>query len=184
MDKFYQRCKENALMIVLFWITFTPLRPQDPSFLIQFFWADPMFLIAIRKALNFLQTEKLLFLFRYMLSKWISTNWLSFWLVQIFTVKYGPVSDPASSTMISRNVYLPFPVVTDRFILTVNNGSTPILFMMDVIGSDPAAKYSTDPMLSPAIYKDCKLFCDQFDQCFSTRSGTGTWSKKCWETLN
>ena len=59
--------------------------------------------------------------------------------------------------MISRNVYLPFPVVTDHFILTVNNGTTPILFMMDVIGSDPVTKYSVDPMLSPAIYKDCKL---------------------------
>jgi hypothetical protein len=29
--------------------------------------------------------------------------------------------------------------------------------MLDVIGSDPVTKYSVDPMLSPAIYKDCKL---------------------------
>ncbi len=28
--------------------------------------------------------------------------------------------------------------------------------MLDVIGSDPVTKYSVDPMLSPAIYKDCK----------------------------
>ncbi len=79
-------------------------------------------------------------------------------LFQIFTIKYGSVSDPTSSTIISRNVYLPFPVVTDRFVLTVNNGSTPIVFMMDVIGADPATKYSTDPMLTPAIYKDCEFW--------------------------
>ena len=64
--------------------------------------------------------------------------------------------DNTSSAVISRNIYLPFPVVTDLIRLDVRSGAIPLVMKLDVIGMDPNKKYSTDPMLTPVAYKDCK----------------------------
>ena len=75
---------------------------------------------------------------------------------QIFRIKSGTF-DPTSTAVISRRILFPKPVVTDRFVLTVESGATPLVFKMDIIGMDPDKKYATDPILTPKTYQDCKI---------------------------
>ena len=76
-------------------------------------------------------------------------------MFQIFTVKNN--IDALSSAVLSRIIYLPFPVVADLIILTVNEGANSIVMKLDVIGMDSDKKYSMDPMLTPMVFKECKL---------------------------
>ena len=76
-------------------------------------------------------------------------------MLQIFTVKNN--IDALSSAVLSRIIYLPFPVVADLIILTVSEGANSIVMKLDVIGMDPDKKYSMDPMLTPMLFKECKL---------------------------
>lgn len=65
--------------------------------------------------------------------------------------------DPASSTVIKRNILFTYPVATDNFIITVESGATPLVFKFDIIGMDPDKKYLADPMLTPKTYSDRKF---------------------------
>ena len=65
--------------------------------------------------------------------------------------------DLSSSAVIKREIFLPYPIATDNFIITVESGATPLVFKMDIIGMDPVKKYETDAMLTPATYTDCKF---------------------------
>ncbi len=76
-------------------------------------------------------------------------------LFQIFNLKYGTF-DSTSNTVISRRVLFPYPVVTDRFVLTVQSGAEPLVFKMDFIGADPDKKYAIDPIFTAKTYTDCK----------------------------
>ena len=77
---------------------------------------------------------------------------------QTFFVKLGKF-DNTSSAVISRKIFFPVPVVTDRFVVTVVSGPIPLVFKMDIIGMDPDKKYATDPIFTPRMYQDCKLYC-------------------------
>ena len=66
--------------------------------------------------------------------------------------------DNTSSAVISRKIFFPVPVVTDRFVVTVVSGPIPLVFKMDIIGMDPDKKYATDPIFTPRMYQDCKLY--------------------------
>ena len=72
---------------------------------------------------------------------------------QIFYVKRGAF-DPSSTAVITRKLFLPVPVATDKLQLSVESGATPLVFNLDIIGMDPDKKYGADPMLSPMMYSD------------------------------
>jgi hypothetical protein len=74
----------------------------------------------------------------------------------VFSVKYSPL-DAKSASILSRDIYLPKPVVTDQLIMTVVSSMDTTVFKMDIIGLPPDKKYTLDPMLSPNTYTDCKL---------------------------
>jgi hypothetical protein len=72
-------------------------------------------------------------------------------------MKYNNLN-PLSAAILSRNIYFPSPVVTDRLLLYVESGATPLVLKMDILGLDGDKKYAADPILSPNIYTDCELF--------------------------
>ena len=69
---------------------------------------------------------------------------------------YGNASDQAKE-VISRDIYFPDPVVTNKFRLIVQKGAESVVMKMDVIGMPPDKKYNADPMLTPQLYQECKI---------------------------
>lgn len=70
-------------------------------------------------------------------------------------MKYN-VLNPTSTAILSRNIYFPNPVATDRLVLYVESGATPLVLKMDLLGLDGDQKYAADPNLSPTMYSDCE----------------------------
>ena len=70
---------------------------------------------------------------------------------------YGNASVQANE-VISRNIYLPDPVVTNKFRLIVRKGAESAVIKMDVIGMPPDKKYNADPMLTSQLYQECKNY--------------------------
>ena len=73
----------------------------------------------------------------------------------MFYVKHSPL-DATSNAILSRDIYLPNPIVTDQFTLTILESMDPTVFKMDIIGLTSDKKYNLDPVLSPNTYTDCK----------------------------
>ena len=69
---------------------------------------------------------------------------------------YGNASVQANE-VIQRDIYLPDPVVTNKFRLSVRKGAESVVIKMDVIGMPPYKKYNADPMLTPQLYQECKI---------------------------
>ena len=69
---------------------------------------------------------------------------------------YGNASEQPTE-VISRDIYLPNPVVTNKFRLIVRKGVESVVVKMDVIGMPPDKKYDADPMLTPQLYEEGKI---------------------------
>jgi hypothetical protein len=80
---------------------------------------------------------------------------LSFFSLQVYYV-VNKVLDASSTNVIETDLYLPQPVVTSRFVVNVVEANPSVVFRLDIIGLNPAKKYSIDPMLDQFIYQDCK----------------------------
>ena len=75
--------------------------------------------------------------------------------LQVYYV-VNKVLDASSTNVIETDLYLPQPVVTSRFVVNVVEGNPSVVFRLDIIGLNPAKKYSIDPMLDQFTYQDCK----------------------------
>jgi len=49
------------------------------------------------------------------------------------------------------------PIVSDRLLITVESGATPLVVKLDVIGIDGTKKYQIDPNVSPTQYNQGKF---------------------------
>ena len=58
--------------------------------------------------------------------------------------------------VITREIYLSQPVVTNRFRVVVRKAADIVVFKLDVIGMPPDKKYDTDPVLKPQTFQECK----------------------------
>ncbi len=75
--------------------------------------------------------------------------------LQVYYVA-NKVLDASSPNVIETDLYLPQPAVTSRFVVNVVEGNPSVVFRLDIIGLNPAKKYSIDPMLDQLTYQDCK----------------------------
>ena len=56
--------------------------------------------------------------------------------------------------LISRDIFISQPVVTNKLKLTVKKGSDSVVVKLDVIGMPPDKKKDADPVLEPQLYEE------------------------------
>ena len=80
---------------------------------------------------------------------------LFFFFIQPVThyMFYGNATDQ-SNELITRNIYLSQPVVTNKFRLIIKNAPDTVVFKLDVIGMSPDRKYDADPILTPQLFEE------------------------------
>ena len=66
---------------------------------------------------------------------------------------FGDVRDQKDE-LITREILLSQPVVTNKLKLIIRNAPDSVVFKMDLIGMPPDKKYAADPVLTPLPYED------------------------------
>ena len=66
---------------------------------------------------------------------------------------YGNATDQENE-VITRNIFLSQPVVTNKFRLIIKKAPDTVVFKLDVIGMSPDRKYDADPVLTQQLFEE------------------------------